>query len=227
VRRYPTTPQRKISCTTNACSNASTPTYPTAPDLSDTAPMTFGAIMTWILWRFRPALWLDGVVARLIGWALALLEDEDHREWLKTSPAHCAWFGGWLGLGEARLDELIHYRACELLNLGCQGRKPPSFLPARGVRTLDQAIGRFARLTERYCAIERLAQLRAIKLGQMLEDADPLGRADLRPSPPPPPPLVVVLVVVATFSSPTGFSAQRIRAPPYRRTPENQARPTR
>jgi hypothetical protein len=150
--------------------------------------MTFGAIITWILWRFRPALWLDGVVARLIAWALRLLEDEDHREWLKENPAHCAWFGGWLDLGEARLDELIHYRACELLNIACTGDKPPGFLPARSVRTLDQAIGRFARLAERYSAIERLAQLRASKLRKMLEDADPWATPiSSRRHPPPPP----------------------------------------
>jgi len=190
--------------------------------------MNFGALLTWLLWRFRPALWLDGVIARLIGWALALLEDEDHREWLKETPANCAWFGGWLALGEIRLNELIHYRACELLNIACQGRKLPAFSPARSVRTLDQAILRLARLAERYSNIERLAQLRAVTLRKLLEDADPLGRADLRPSPPPPPPssstttpsAVVVIVIVIN-------SAQPIRAPPHRRTPDNTACPTR
>ena len=184
--------------------------------------MTFGAIMTWILWRFRPALWLDGVVARLIGWALALLEDEDHREWLKESPANCAWFGGWLALGETRLNELIHYRACKLLNLGCKGRKPPNFLPARGVRTLDQAILRFARLAERYCAIERLAQLRAIRLKRMLDPSvielepirHPLEAASLAAQ------SAVVVIVITIFALRLApHPTQPIRAPPFRRTP--------
>jgi len=39
--------------------------------------------------------------------------------------------------------------------------------------------------------------------------------------------LVVVVVVVASIFSAAGFSARRIRAPPFRRTPENQACPTR
>ena len=189
-------------------------------------PMTFGALLTWILWRFQPALWLDGVVARLIGWALRLLEDEDHRDWLKDSPANCAWFGGWLALGEARLNELIHYRACELLNLGCQGRKLPAFSPARGVRTLDQAILRFARLAERYQAIERLAQLRAIKLKRLLDPAiielEPVRHPATPPTTAPSATLVVVVVVVvmvmvmvASLFSTAGFSAQPIRAPPW------------
>jgi len=183
----------------------------------DNAPMTFGALITWILWRFRPALWLDGVVARLIGWALRLLEDEDHREWLKESPSNCAWFGGWLGLGEARLDELIHYRACELLNIACKGAKPPGFVPARGVRTLDQAIARFARLAERYSNVERLSRLRAQKL-KRLRDPSVIELEAIQHPPPPPPPspplVVVVVVVVASIFSAAGFSARRIRAPP-------------
>jgi len=41
------------------------PPFPTALRLSDNAPMTFGAVLTWIHGRFRPALWLDDVIARL------------------------------------------------------------------------------------------------------------------------------------------------------------------
>ena len=177
--------------------------------------MSFGAIMTFILWRFRPALWLDGVVARLIGWALALLEDEDHREWLKESPSNCAWFGGWLALGEMRLNELIHYRACELLNIACQGRRLPAFVPARSVRTLDQAIARFLRLAERYSDIERLSRLRACRLKSLLTPSV----IELEPvrHPSPPPPLEEERLVVEASSSvlsAASFSAQPIRAPP-------------
>jgi hypothetical protein len=76
-----------------------------------------------------------------------------------------------------------------------------------------EAIARFHADPERY--IRRAAQRITARDGEI----NPLGRANPRPSPPPPPLVVVVVVVmvVVVFLSATGFSPQRIRAPPSRR----------
>jgi hypothetical protein len=76
-----------------------------------------------------------------------------------------------------------------------------------------EAIARFHADPERY--IRRAAERVLARDGEL----DPLGRANPRP-PSPLSPLVVVVVVVAmvvvvsSVFSATGFSAQRIRAPP-------------
>ena len=83
-----------------------------------------------------------------------------------------------------------------------------------------EAAARFHADPERY--IRRAAERITAREGEI----DPLGRT-IRPPPPPSPPLVVVLVVVVVVFLPTaGFSAQRIRAPPWLAgNSQNQTRP--
>jgi hypothetical protein len=109
------------------------------------------------LWRFFPMIWLGWVVGRLVDWAIAILEDEEHRLRLLEDKRHCAWFGGWLALLEERLNELIVYRAMKHLKRPFWGRQPFGHAPARVARYYDA---------------ERLAKRRAQKLQRLFEAAE-------------------------------------------------------
>jgi len=126
--------------------------------------MEITAIILRILWRLAPALWLEWAVRRLIDWAIALLEDEDHRAWLNQHPRNCFWFGGWLAIIEARLDELIDLKARQLLNWRCDPRDVSAHHPTPAVRSFDDCVLRLARLVHRFQDANRLAQRRAEKL---------------------------------------------------------------
>src|SRR5262245_44057200 len=137
--------------------------------------MEFTAIIVRIIWRLAPALWLEWAIRRLIHWAIAILNDQ--QDWLCAHPKNCHWFGGWLAVIEARIDELISLKAHQLLNRRCDPRDVPSHHPTPAVRSFDDCVRRLARLMWRFEDASRLAERRAETLERMLAAADPLGLA--------------------------------------------------
>src|SRR5690242_2369740 len=131
--------------------------------------MEFRAIIVRILWRLAPALWLDWVVRRLIDWAIATLNDQ--QDWLNAAPKNCFWFGGWLVVIEARLDELVDLKAHLLLNRRCEPRNVPPHHPAPGVRSPEDCLLRLARLVQRFEDSDRLAERRAETLLRLHDDS--------------------------------------------------------
>jgi hypothetical protein len=179
--------------------------------------MDFGSVILWVLWRFFPVLWLDRIVARLIAWAVELVENEEKFAWLCERPANAQWFGGWLRFAETRLDELIAIRALQLLGRRLRAVDVPAHYPATSVRTPAEALARLHRLCGRYFEAERLARLRAFKLRRLYAALDPLGRTDHRPAP-----AAVVASSAQLLAAPavaaavvaTPAAGPRIRAPP-------------
>src|SRR5689334_5013207 len=133
--------------------------------------MEFTAIILRILWRLAPALWLEWAVRRLIDWAIAILEDEDHRLWLNQHARNAHWFGGWLAVIGARLDELIDLKARQRLNWRCDPRDVPAHHPAAAVRSFDDCVMRLARLIHRFQDADRLAQRRVETLLRLYDDS--------------------------------------------------------
>ena len=133
-----------------------------------------------MLWRLAPALWLEWAIRRLISWAIALLENEDERAWLDEQPRNSHWFGGWLAVIEARLDELIDLRAHQLLNWRWDPRDVPSHHPAPAVRSFDDCLIRLVRLIQRFEDVHRLALRRAERLQRFAREleANPLKLVD-------------------------------------------------
>jgi len=132
--------------------------------------MDLTAIINWLLWRLAPAAWLEGVIDRLIAWAFAVLEDETEQDWLDERPRNSHWFGGWLVIAEARLDELIDLRAHQLLNWRRAPRDVPQHYPAPAVRSFDDCVVRLARLIQRFEDVDRLAQRRVETLERLCDD---------------------------------------------------------
>src|SRR5690242_8247826 len=131
--------------------------------------MEFRAIIVRILWRLAPALWLDWAIRRLIDWAIATLNDQ--QDWLNAAPKNCFWFGGWLAVIEARLDELINLKAHLLLNRRCDPRDVPVHSPAPAVRSIEDCLLRLARLVQRFEDANRLAERRAETLLRLHDDS--------------------------------------------------------
>src|SRR5689334_649567 len=131
--------------------------------------MEFRAIILRIIWRLAPALWLDWATRRLIDWAIATLNDQ--QDWLNAHPRTCFWFGGWLTVIEATLDELIDLKAHLLLNRRCEPRDVPAHFPTPAVRSIDDCLLRLARLVQRFEDSDRLAERRAETLLRLSDDS--------------------------------------------------------
>ena len=133
--------------------------------------MDFG-ILFWLIWRWRPSLWLDHCVKSLFDWAAFTLETDETAFWIERHETNAAWFGGWLNVIACRIEELIAHRAAELANLACRTDIEP-WLPAHSCRSLIACHIRLQSLWERYCDVERLARLRAARLLREAERANP------------------------------------------------------
>ena len=130
--------------------------------------MEFTAIIVRIIWRLAPALWLEWAIRGLIHWAIACLNDE--QDWLCAHRKNCFWFGGWLAVIEARIDELIDLKAHQLLNRRCEPRDVPAHHPAPAVRSFEDCVLRLARLMWRFEDAERLARCRTRTLQRLMDD---------------------------------------------------------
>ena len=126
--------------------------------------MNFSSILMRIVWRLAPVLWLDWAVSKLISWAIDILSIETERWWLDADKSYAHWFGGWLAVIEARLDELIEARAYQLLKWRWPTRAVPPHSPVLGVRCCEDAWLRLRAIIARYNDLERLAHRRAEKL---------------------------------------------------------------
>ena len=133
--------------------------------------MDFAPILFWLIWRWRPSLWLDHCVKSLFDWAASTLETDETAFWIERHEKNAAWFGGWLNVIACRIEELIAHRAAELANLDCR-TEIEAWLPAHSCRSLIACHIRLQQLWERYCDVERLARLRAEKLLREAERAN-------------------------------------------------------
>jgi hypothetical protein len=149
------------------------------------------------------------------------------KEKRRTRPLPKTWKEHWPNLRQAEwhireltasgIEQILSGKDLDLHQLSMDPDPPEDFgaMPASAceMHRRFEAIARFHADPEKH--IRRAAQRILARDGEI----DPLGRASPRPPPPPPPPLVVVVVVamvvvVSSVFSATGFSAQRIRAPP-------------
>ena len=131
--------------------------------------MNFGSILMRIIWRLAPVLWLGWAVRNLLAWAIDLLNDLEEQFWLDHDRTYANWFGGWLAVIEARVDELIEARAFQLLRWRWPTRPVPPHSPVLGVHSCADACLRLCHVIERYNDVERLARLRAAKLLRLKE----------------------------------------------------------
>src|SRR5262249_57719386 len=111
--------------------------------------MDFGSVLFWLIWRWRPALWLDQCVRRLFEWAASILETDETAFWIERSGKNAAWFGGWLNVLACRIEELIAHRAAELANLDCR-TEIEVWHPSHSCRSLIACHIRLQSLWERY-----------------------------------------------------------------------------
>jgi hypothetical protein len=118
-------------------------------------------------------IWLDWIVRYMIHWCIGVLETEDHRCWLERSRTNAAWFGGWLAVAEARLDELIALRASRRLKHRWpnrwQRREPWRHIPVPAVRGYADAARRIGHLMHRYQGLNRLIALHTARLKRLIE----------------------------------------------------------
>ena len=182
-----------------------------------------------LLWRFYPIAWLTTAIVRALARITSWLEDEESLSQLSCEPEDCACVGGWLALAEERLNELIVWKAMKLLKRPFYPSRPCGHHMARAVRTPQEIYRRLCRLIVLYHDHKRLYELRARKLERLF------AKAELQ--------LEVIHHPVESQPAAAGagcgggcgdeshfpapHSAQPIRAPPHRRTTDNQACPTR
>ncbi len=74
-------------------------------------------IILWILWTLRPAMAVETNLVDIIEAGFATFEDEATLDWMDADPAHCAQISAGLLDAHAKLDLLIHLRACEIAGL--------------------------------------------------------------------------------------------------------------
>jgi hypothetical protein len=187
-----------------------------------------------LLWRFYPIAWLTTVIVRALARITSWLEDEESWVQLEHEPEDCAFVGGWLSLAENRLNELIVMKAMKLLKRPYYPPRSCGHHMVRAVRTPREIYRRLRRLTALYHDHQRLYERRAQKLERLFEKAGLQLEAIHHPCQTQP---------SAAARSGCGGAcgggcgdeshcaaphpAQPIRAPPHRRTPDNQVCQTR
>jgi hypothetical protein len=188
-----------------------------------------------LLWRFYPIAWLTTTIVRALTRITSWLEDEESWFQLSCSKEDCAFVGGWLSLAEERLNELIVRKAMKLLKRPFYPSQSCGHHMVRAVRTPQEIYRRLRRLVSLYHDHQRLYERRAQKLERLFEAAELQLEAIHHPDEAQP--------SAAARSGCGGggcgggcgdeshcaapHPAQPIRAPPHRRTLDNQARPTR
>jgi len=188
-----------------------------------------------LLWRFYPIAWLTTTIVRALARITSWLEDEESWFQLTHSEEDCAFVGGWLALAEERLNELIVMKAMKLLKRPYYPPQPCGHHMVRAIRTPQEIYRRLCRLVALYHDHKRLYERRAQKLQRLFAQAELRLETIHHPCQTLRVAMVVMMMMAASSLSPSsshglsaaGFSAQRIRAPPHRRTPDNQACPTR
>jgi hypothetical protein len=122
-------------------------------------------IILWVLWTIRPVMAVETSLIDIIEAGFAAFEDEATLDWMDADPANCAEVSAGLVNAHAKLDLLIHLRACEIAGLAHRTRAwRPIILPHHSDRTAEACWRRFSSLVLRFEQVERLAQLRAAKL---------------------------------------------------------------
>ncbi len=136
-------------------------------------------IILWILWTLRPAMAVETNLVDILNEAIAFFENPEGLDWLDEDPANCMQVSAALMDAHAKLDLMIHLRACEIAGIPHRTRTwRPTILPHHSDRTAAACWRRFVQLARRFDDAERLAHLRAIKLRR--EADNPLASLPLR-----------------------------------------------